>query len=166
MTADPRAELTRQWLQVASEDLSLAELANVADPPLLSGVVYHCQQAFEKTLKAYLAWHNQQFRRTHDLVELVSTCEQIDSTFAALAQAADRISPYGTAFRYPPFVAGPTDLDAIEALDAARHHDVRPGASSISRPPVARLPPADAVSLPCTTTRSPLSLARERGLWG
>lgn len=120
MTADPRAELTRQWLQVAADDLSLAELANVADPPLRSGVVYHCQQAFEKALKAFLAWHSQPIQRTHDLVELVSTCEQIDPTFATLAQTADLISPYGTAFRYPPIVVGPTDLDALEALDAAR----------------------------------------------
>jgi hypothetical protein len=29
-------------------------------------------------------------------------------------------TPYGTAFRYPPIAIGPTDLDALEALDAAR----------------------------------------------
>jgi hypothetical protein len=39
MTLDPKSELTRQWLQVAHDDLALAELANQADPPLLSGVV-------------------------------------------------------------------------------------------------------------------------------
>ena len=120
MTPDPKSELTRQWLHVAADDLSLAELANSADPPLRPGVVYHCQQAFEKALKAFLAWHSQPFRRTHDLVELVSTCEQLDPSFAALTRGANRISPYGTAFRYPPFVASPTDLDALEALDAAR----------------------------------------------
>jgi HEPN domain-containing protein len=120
MTLDPRADLTRQWLRVAAEDLRLAELANTAAPPLLSGVLYHCQQAFEKALKAFLAWHNQPLRRTHDLGELVSTCEQLDAAFAALDEAADLLSPYGTAFRYPPIAVGPTDLDALEALDAAR----------------------------------------------
>jgi hypothetical protein len=33
---------------------------------------------------------------------------------------AAQVTPYGTAFRYPPIVVGPTDLDALEALDAAR----------------------------------------------
>jgi HEPN domain-containing protein len=65
MTLDPRSELTRQWLRVASDDLSLAKLANSADPPMLSGVVYHCQQAFEKALKAFLVWHRQPVPRTH-----------------------------------------------------------------------------------------------------
>src|SRR5687768_8389796 len=98
MTPDPTTDLTRQWLQVAAEDLNLAELANRVDPPLLSGVVYHCQQAFEKVLKAFLAWHAQPFRRTHDLVELVGDCEHLDPSFSALAERAKGISPYGTAF--------------------------------------------------------------------
>lgn len=120
MTPDPKVDLTRQWLRVAAEDLSLAELAHHAEPPLLSGVVYHCEQAFEKALKAWLAWHDQPLRGTHDLVELVSECELIDPAFAALTEAADTISPFSTAFRYPPIAVGPTDLDALEALEAAR----------------------------------------------
>jgi HEPN domain-containing protein len=120
MTLDPKTELTRQWLQVAADDLSLAELANSADPPLLSGVVYHCQQVFEKALKAFLVWHAQPVPRTHSLPDLVGLCQQIDPAFSPLAVAAAHVSPYGTVFRYPPIVVGPTDLDATEALDLAR----------------------------------------------
>lgn len=120
MTLDPKDELTRQWLQVAADDLSLAELAHGADPPMLSGVVYHCQQAFEKVLKAFLVWHGQIVPRTHALPDLVILCEQIDAAFSSLAVTAAQVTPYGTAFRYPPIVVGPTDLDALEALDAAR----------------------------------------------
>lgn len=120
MTLDPRSELTRQWLKVAADDLRLAELANQADPPMLSGVVYHCQQAFEKALKAFLVWHRQPVPRTHALPDLVILCDQIEPTFSTLAASAAQITPYGTAFRYPPIVVGPTDLDALEALDAAR----------------------------------------------
>jgi HEPN domain-containing protein len=129
MTLDPKTELTRQWLQVAADDLSLAELANSADPPLQSGVVYHCQQVFEKALKAFLVWHAQPVPRTHSLQpvprthslpDLVGLCQQIDPAFSPLAVAAAHVSPYGTVFRYPPIVVGPTDLDATEALDLAR----------------------------------------------
>jgi HEPN domain-containing protein len=55
MTLDPKSELTRQWLRIATDDLSLAELAHSTDPPMLSGVAYHCQQAFEKALKAFFS---------------------------------------------------------------------------------------------------------------
>jgi HEPN domain-containing protein len=120
MTLDPKSELTRQWLQVAADDLRLAEFANSAALPMLSGVVYHCQQAFEKVLKAFLVWHGQIVPRTHALPDLVILCEQIDATFSSLAVTAAQVTPYGTAFRYPPIVVGLTDLDAIEALDAAR----------------------------------------------
>jgi HEPN domain-containing protein len=87
---------------------------------MLSGAVYHCQQAFEKALKAFLVWHSQNVPRTHALPELVILCEQIDPAFSSLAAAAAQVTPYGTAFRYPPVVVGPSDLDALEALDAAR----------------------------------------------
>jgi HEPN domain-containing protein len=107
MTLDPRSELTRQWLRIAAEDLSLAELANGADPPILSGVVYHCQQAFEKVLKSFLVWHSQPVPRTHALPDLAMLCEQIDLTFTALSVSAAQITPYGTAFRYPPIAVGP-----------------------------------------------------------
>src|SRR5690349_11152942 len=87
---------------------------------MLSGVVYHCQQAFEKALKAFLVWHGQPVPRTHALPDLVMLCQQIDATFSSLTVAAAQVTPYGTAFRYPPIVVGPTDLEALEALDAAR----------------------------------------------
>lgn len=81
MPLDPKADLTRQWLQVASEDLRLAELAYRADPPILSGALNHCQQAFEKALKAYLLWHGRSIPRTHALPDLVLRCQQIDPAF-------------------------------------------------------------------------------------
>ena len=120
MLPDPKAELTREWLLVASEDLRLAELAKSADAPLLSGAVYHCQQAFEKALKAFLVWHGRPIQRTHALPELVALCQQIDLAFSSLAVAAARVTPYGVAFRYPPIVARPSESDATEALDLTR----------------------------------------------
>ncbi len=120
MTLDPKSELTRQWLRVAADDLRLAEHANAANPPMLSGVVYHCQQTFEKALKAYLVWHSQPVPRTHALPDLVFLCQQIDPSFVSLAMMAAQDTPYGTAFRYPPIIVGPTVLEALEALDAAR----------------------------------------------
>ncbi|MGD0870503.1 MAG: HEPN domain-containing protein [Bryobacteraceae bacterium] len=38
------------------------------------------QQAVEKSLKAFLVWRDQSFRRTHDLVELTRQCVDLEPT--------------------------------------------------------------------------------------
>jgi hypothetical protein len=43
-------------------------------------------QAVEKSLKAFLTWHERTFRRTHDLEELGKDCQAIDPTLAALLE--------------------------------------------------------------------------------
>jgi HEPN domain-containing protein len=63
------------------------------DSPLPDIVAFHCQQAAEKALKAYLAWRNQPFRRTHDLRELVEQCAGLSPDFASLRAAAPLHSP-------------------------------------------------------------------------
>ncbi|MCZ7570447.1 MAG: HEPN domain-containing protein [Ardenticatenaceae bacterium] len=54
---------TQGWLQKAANDLRGAEIDPAATPPLLEDAVFHCQQAAEKALKAFLTFHNQPFRR-------------------------------------------------------------------------------------------------------
>ncbi|MDR0517036.1 MAG: HEPN domain-containing protein [Fibromonadaceae bacterium] len=57
------------WMFFADKDISIAELA--VDNEELSGeVVFHCQQAVEKYMKAFLAKSKTPFKKTHDLVEL------------------------------------------------------------------------------------------------
>jgi len=65
MAADAeRAADTRGWLRRAAADLRGAEVDLAADPPLAGDAVFHCQQAAEKALKAFLAWHDVPFRKT------------------------------------------------------------------------------------------------------
>jgi hypothetical protein len=76
---DPvRAADTRAWLARARDDLRGAEIDLAASPPLLGDAAFHCQQAVEKALKVFLAWHDRPFRKTHDLVELGAECVAID----------------------------------------------------------------------------------------
>jgi HEPN domain-containing protein len=67
-----RVAETRSWFVKAKEDLRAAEHEFTAVPPLLGDIVFHCQQATEKALKGFLTWHDQPFRKTHDLAELGS----------------------------------------------------------------------------------------------
>ena len=89
----------------------------------MSGAVYHCQQAFEKTLKGFLTWHAYPFQRTHNLPGLLQLCDQVDAAFSALASDAALLTPYATQFRYPPILVPPTESDAADALRAARGGD-------------------------------------------
>ncbi|MGH2458439.1 MAG: HEPN domain-containing protein [Chloroflexota bacterium] len=103
---DPRVQLTREWLDRAARDLRLARLA-VDDSSLVGLAAFHCQQATEKALKAYLAWRNQPPRRTHDLPTLLAQCQTLDPAFAALQLAATTLDDCLTAGRYPDKWTGP-----------------------------------------------------------
>ena len=121
MQRNPQATLTRQWLQTAAEDLALADLALRASPPLLSGALYHCQQAFEKALKGFLIWHSYPLQRTHNLIALLQLCQQVDPGFSTLSGDAALVNPFATQFRYPPLTNVPSASDAAAALGAARN---------------------------------------------
>jgi hypothetical protein len=43
-------------------------------PPLTADITFHAQQLAEKALKGFLTWHDQPFRKTHDLVEIGEQC--------------------------------------------------------------------------------------------
>lgn len=119
---EEKARLTRQWLRKAQRDLLAAERAAAGSPPLLDVAVYHHQQAVEKALKGFLTWHDQPFRRTHDLLQLVQQCEQIDPNFIRLRNAATLLTPYVAEFRYPGAVEEPTaeeaEVSQLQARDA------------------------------------------------
>lgn len=120
--------LTRAWLARASGDLRTAD--RMAQVPMEPGAVaFHCQQAAEKALKAYLLRHDRPFRKAHELPELVNQCAEITPDFRALLEAADKLTPYIIAGRYPPdetegrfpaWAAEPTSEQAEEALRLAR----------------------------------------------
>lgn len=116
---EEKARLTREWLRKAANDLATAERV-LDDPPIPDTAAFHCQQAAEKALKAYLMWRDQPFRRTHDLKELLAQCAELDDAFNALAQAADRLGDFAVAARYPEPPEEPTVESARLALQLAR----------------------------------------------
>ncbi|MBC8254734.1 MAG: HEPN domain-containing protein [Ardenticatenia bacterium] len=71
---DAKADEIRTWLLKALHDLQSAEWLLVRPDPLCSAASFHCQQAGEKALKAYLTWRDEPFDRTHSLVALIAIC--------------------------------------------------------------------------------------------
>jgi HEPN domain-containing protein len=96
-----RADETRSWLARAASDLRAASHEFTAAPPLVDDIVFHAQQAVEKVLKGFLAWHDRPFRKTHDLVELGQACVGIEASLEELLRRAAPLTEYAWKFRYP-----------------------------------------------------------------
>ena len=121
MLHDPaRVADTRAWLVKAGDDLRAADHDRTAVPPLLGDAAFHCQQAVEKALKAFLAWHDEPFRKTHNLEELGQACLALDSSLQPLVDQAVPLTEYAWKFRYPGEPAQPTVEEVHESLAAAR----------------------------------------------
>lgn len=107
MDRDPvRIEETRSWFSKARIDLQAAGADLAAVPPIPEDVLFHCQQAVEKTLKGFLTWHDVHFRRTHDIVEIGNQCVAIDNSLNELLRRAAPLTEFAWLFRYP----GPVDV--------------------------------------------------------
>jgi HEPN domain-containing protein len=87
------------WTFFADKDLSLAEF--IAERPEFTGeLAFHCQQAIEKYLKAYLTKLKTPFKKTHDLIELYHIVKGIKDLNIDEALLKDVRDLY-TEVRYP-----------------------------------------------------------------
>jgi HEPN domain-containing protein len=110
----------RSWMRRASSDLSAAEILFGATEPQPEAALFHCQQAVEKSWKAFLFWHDIPFRKTRDLRELGDASARIDPSLGALADAASELTPLAWLYRYPGDLEEPTVEEGREALILAR----------------------------------------------
>lgn len=117
---DTKCEWVRMWLAKAHSDLRSARALLALDEPATDTAVYHCQQAAEKALKGYLAFHDQPLERTHDLERLLELATVLEPGFAPLETQASVLNPYATAFRYPG-VLGVQFPSVAEVTDAIEH---------------------------------------------
>ena len=120
--AKPAAELARAWLLKGYSDLDTArQIGRLPDGHLDAGI-YHCQQAAEKTLKGFLVFHGKPVERIHDLGKILERAILVNSGFRSFEDAADTLTPYSVAYRYPDELAmlEPTREEFDEALQHAQ----------------------------------------------
>jgi HEPN domain-containing protein len=90
---------TRAWLLRAAEDLAAA--VALTAPVTLRSALFHCQQAAEKSLKAFLTWHQKPFPTTHNLTVLSGLCSELDASLDAAVAPALALTRFAVALRYP-----------------------------------------------------------------
>ncbi len=120
--ADLNAVEAKAWMVKAWRDLETARRSGTGEPPFYDIAVYHCQQAAEKAVKAFLVHHGKPYEKTHDIEVLIDLAGEIDPKFSDLADAADALTPYATRFRYPnaTFAVEPQPVEYDEALQHAQ----------------------------------------------
>ena len=74
----------------------------------------------QKAWKAFRAWHDVPFRRTHDLRELGAACALLDTSLATVALDAEELTQFAWSFRYPGSPQLPARQEARAALGVAR----------------------------------------------
>ena len=116
-----KRELVRAWLLKARNDLDTARQISSWPEGHLDAAIYHSQQAAEKALKGFLALHDHEVERTHDLKRLIQVAAVDDNSFGRWMDAAITLTPYATAYRYPgeSAVLEPSRAEFDEALKCA-----------------------------------------------
>lgn len=116
---EARRRLVQGWLIKAQHDLATARKLAQDPGPLLDTAIYHCQQAAEKAVKGFLACHDQTVVKTHDVRFLVNQALAFEPGFEEWLEAAECVTPYATAYRYPDEVLEPEKGEFETARAAA-----------------------------------------------
>ena len=101
----PEQDEVRRWLVKARHDWSVAEQILAASGEETDIGAFHCQQAVEKMLKAFLVSRQIEFEKMHDLGRLLDHCASGDARFESLRDDVEPLTLFSMAFRYP----GPSD---------------------------------------------------------
>ena len=71
----------KDWLFLANDDLSAAEIIIKEQQPLTNIVSFHCQQAIEKYIKAFLIENEIPLVKTHDLIKLNNMISEVKKLY-------------------------------------------------------------------------------------
>jgi len=94
-------ELVAQWVHKAEQDYLAAEYLLREAEPLREPIAFHCQQAAEKYIKAFLVYRGTEFPKTHDIKKLLDLLAGVDAELAGDLAEEKELTPYGVEIRYP-----------------------------------------------------------------
>ena len=99
--------------------MKAAEVDLGVDPPLTEDSLFHCPQAVEKSLKAYLTFHQRPFTKTHDLEALATSCVEQNPELEEALNQVGSLSVFAWMYRYPGSWDPPLFSEARKALTLA-----------------------------------------------
>ena len=111
-------EIAKQWAAKAANDLLNADNNLKSEIIPFDTVCFHCQQAAEKFLKAFLVGKGQLYPITHDLLLILEKILPLNGDAENLRDTLAILMPYAVEIRYPDDWYMPSEEDAREAMDA------------------------------------------------
>lgn len=107
----------KQWILKAKEDLLVVDKLTEFEVIATSSACFHCQQAVEKYLKAFLISNGTDVRKTHNIEFLLSECVDFDSEFSQIDPK--NLSDFGVDVRYPGDMYVPSEKETLEHKEIA-----------------------------------------------
>ena len=115
-------ENIKRWIMKAENDLKIARDELMTEKPANDMICFHCQQAVEKYLKAFLVKNSIEFKKTHDISELIELCLGVDDSFSELFDKnVDSLTIYAAEIRYPDYFYLPSDDETKDAISKAEY---------------------------------------------
>jgi HEPN domain-containing protein len=113
-------EYVKNWFRRADDDLILIEVTLKRKDISPNTICFHAQQAAEKYLKGFLAYHDLHVRKIHDLETLIQDCGKIDKSLETLRDSAVFLDQFYIESRYPDDYIEFSWEEAEEAYEAAK----------------------------------------------
>jgi HEPN domain-containing protein len=92
---------TSPWVRKAEDDVHAARELAALKPPLVDIVNFHCQQAIEKYLNAFLQEQGVAFPKTHDLSTLLKLVLPLAPKLKHFRVRFRALTRYAVEYRYP-----------------------------------------------------------------
>jgi len=113
-------KIISNWLLKADHDLGTAIVTYQHVPDYKDTIAFHCQQAIEKYLKAYLVHLDIEFRKWHNLIYLFDLISQKDKFNEEYYDKAVSVQNFSIEIRYPNEIIELTDFEIQEAISTAK----------------------------------------------
>jgi HEPN domain-containing protein len=117
---DKKIALIKEWLHKAEHDMGMASLALENKPEYTDSICFHCQQAAEKYLKAYLVYLDISFEKKHSLGYLLDLINEKEPVPDEVYEQLEKLEDYAVEIRYPDDWFEPTIEEAKEAYEIAK----------------------------------------------
>lgn len=113
-------EETIRWVTKADHDLGTALITYLHIPDFRDTITFHCQQSVEKYLKAFLVFHEVEFKFTHDLIYLLELIAQLDDFLNVYFERILKLQNYAVEIRYPDETIFLTNERVIESITTSQ----------------------------------------------
>lgn len=100
MKKTDKSRLAAEWIENADEDLGFAKVG-FDETEFYAKICFHCQQAAEKYLKAYLISKNIDPLPIHDLIRLLKQITKKDKSFDQFSKPLVFLNQFAVEARYP-----------------------------------------------------------------